>query len=87
MTIGSFTEFTFTFSTGASPAGLGDPLEIVLTTQDTGPPYEPTEVDFADISLSDTLGSSPSSVPEPGSLAGMAAAFLGIVITRRRLAA
>jgi len=85
MTVGSFTKFTFTFSTGANPAGLGDPLEIVLTTQGTGSPFEPTEIDFDNITLSDTLGSgSGSGVPEPATFGTMAGALGICVVFLRR---
>jgi hypothetical protein len=91
MTVGNFTQFKFIFSTGANPVGLGDPLEIVLTTQGTGSPYEPTEIDYAAITLSDTLvsgGGGGSTVPEPGMGGVMAAAMVGIcAIYRRRRAA
>jgi PEP-CTERM motif len=87
---GAFQEFTVTFnSAGVNPALLGDALEIVLTANGSGSIYEPSEIDFDAVSLSDTLGTpgTGTAVPEPGSLAIMAAAFIGIVITRRRLAA
>jgi hypothetical protein len=88
-TLGSFTEFTFTFSTGSDPAGLGDPLEIVLTASGSGNYSEPAEIDFDDLSLSDTLGSgSGSGVPEPATFGTMAAALaICVLLFRRRTAA
>jgi hypothetical protein len=83
---GVFTEFTLTYTSGSSPVGLGDPLEIVLTTSGSGSIYEPAELDFDDVSLSDTLSSPGSTVPEPSSLGTMACALgVGIVFLRRRI--
>jgi hypothetical protein len=89
LSLGNFTKFTFVFSTGTNPAGLGDPLEIVLTATGSGSVSEPTEIDFDDISMSDTAGSnSPSpSAPEPATFGTMASALaIGIIILRRRTA-
>ena len=85
-TPGTFTQFTISFTTGANPAGLGQPLEIVLETLGTGSVYEPTELDFTGIALSDTAGSG-SAVPEPATLGIMAGALaLCIFRFRRRTA-
>jgi hypothetical protein len=83
---GTFTQFTIGFTTGASPAGLGQPLEIVLETLGTGSVYEPTELDFTGITLSDTAGPGPGpGVPEPATFATMAGALaLAILALRRR---
>jgi hypothetical protein len=87
-TPGTFTQFTISFTTGANPAGLGQPLEIVLETLGTGSPYEPSELDFTGIALSDSAGSgSGSAVPEPATLGTMAGALaLCIFRFRRRTA-
>ena len=85
-TPGTFTPFTISFTTGASPAGLGLPLEIVLETLGTGSVYEPSELDFTGIALSDTVGSG-SAVPEPATFGTMAGALaLCIFRFRRRTA-
>lgn len=83
LSLGQFTKFSFTFSTGANPAGLGSPLEIVLTTNGSGSPYEPSEADFDAISLSDTLGST-STVPEPETFIPVAG-VLALALWLRRL--
>ena len=87
-TPGTFTPFTISFTTGASPAGLGLPLEIVLETLGTGSVYEPSELDFTGIALSDTAGSgSGSAAPEPATFGTMAGALaLCIFRFRRRTA-
>ena len=86
--LGTFTQFTISFTTGANPAGLGEPLEIVLETLGTGSVYEPTELDFTGITLSDTAnsGTGPGpAVPEPATFGAMAGALaLGILAFRRR---
>jgi hypothetical protein len=85
-TPGHFTQFTISFTTGASPAGLGQPLEIVLETLGTGSVYEPSELDFTGIALSDTAGSV-SAVPEPATFGAMAGGLaLCIFRFRRRTA-
>jgi hypothetical protein len=85
-TPGTFTQFTISFTTGANPAGLGQPLEIVLETLGTGSVYEPSELDFTGITLSDTAGPGPGpAVPEPATFATMAGALaLAILALRRR---
>jgi hypothetical protein len=86
LSTGSFTEFTFVFSTGADPAGLGDPLEIVLTANGSGSTSEAAEIDFDKLSLTDTLGSG-SGVPEPATFGTMAAALaICVLLLRRRTA-
>jgi hypothetical protein len=78
-TPGTFTPFSITFSTGSSPAGLGQPLEIVLETLGTGSVYEPTELDYTGITLSDTANVI-SPAPEPQSFAMLGAALIGLVV-------
>jgi hypothetical protein len=87
-TWGAFTQFTISFTTGANPAGLGQPLEIVLETLGTGSVYEPSELDFTGIALSDTAGSgSGSAAPEPATFGAMAGGLaLCIFRFRRRTA-
>src|ERR1035441_1084694 len=89
-TPGTFTPFTISFTTGASPAGLGLPLEIVLETLGTGSVYEPSELDFTGIALSDTASSGSGSgpgVPEPATFGTMVGAVaLCIFRFRRRTA-
>jgi hypothetical protein len=84
-TPGTFTPFSITFSTGSNPAGLGQPLEIVLETLGTGSVFEPTELDYTGITLSDTATSSSSSaVPEPQTFATLGAALMGLAMWARR---
>jgi hypothetical protein len=87
-TWGAFTQFTISFTTGANPAGLGQPLEIVLETLGTGSVYEPSELDFTGIALSDTANSgSGSAAPEPATFGAMAGGLaLCIFRFRRRTA-
>ena len=54
---GQFTKISFTYTSGANPAGLGAPLQILLSANGSGSPNEPAEVDFDAISVSDTVGS------------------------------
>jgi hypothetical protein len=86
-----FQEFTVTFnSAGVAPALLGDALEIVLTANGSGSIFEPAEIDFDKISLTDTSvsGSGGSAVPEPGMGGVIVGAMVGIcAIYRRRRAA
>jgi PEP-CTERM motif len=82
---GTFTQFSISFTTGADPAGLGQPLEIVLETLGTGSVFEPTELDFTGITLSDTANSgSLTATPEPATFGLMAVAFAGICVLHRR---
>jgi hypothetical protein len=89
-TNGVFQEFTVTFnSAGVNPALLGENLGIVLTANGSGSIFEPAEIDFDKISLSDTLvssgGGGGSAVPEPGMGIVMAGAMVAIsAIYRRR---
>jgi hypothetical protein len=83
---GNFTQFTLTYTSGANPVGLGNPLQIVLTGFGSGSQFEPAEVDFDNLSLTDTLTSS-SSAPEPATFGTMAAVFaIGLVLLRSRFA-
>jgi hypothetical protein len=86
---GTFTQFSITFSTGANPIGLGQPLEIVLDTLGTGSIFEPSEVDYTGITLSDTASSSgppvpPSGVPEPQTFATLGAALVCLALWSHR---
>ena len=54
VTTGAFTKMSFSYTSGSNPPGLGSPLQIVLTAQGTGSIYEPAEIDFAEITLTDT---------------------------------
>jgi hypothetical protein len=78
-TPGTFTPFSITFSTGSNPAGLGQPLEIVLETLGTGSVFEPTELDYTGITLSDTANPI-SGVPEPQSFATLVTALIGMAM-------
>ena len=60
VTIGTFTKFSFTYSSGSNPVGLGSPLQIVLTAQGTGSIFEPAEIDFDQITITDN-----ALVPQP----------------------
>ena len=88
---GSFQEFTVTFnSAGVDPALLGQSLGIVLTANGSGSIFEPAEVDFDKLSLTDTLqtGGGGSTVPEPAMNGVIAGALVAIcAIYRRRRAA
>lgn len=83
LTVGAFTEFTLVYNSGSSPAGLGDPLEIVLTETGSGSIYEPAELDFDQVGLSDTLSSN-SSAPEPATFAILAAGLVALAAAARR---
>jgi hypothetical protein len=86
LSVGAFTEFTLTYTSGANPIGLGDPLQIVLTANGSGSSIEPAELNFDAVGLSDTLSSPPSSTaPEPstaGTLGG--ALVIGVLLFRSR---
>jgi hypothetical protein len=91
-TTGVFQEFTVTFnSAGVAPALLGQNLEIVLTANGSGSIFEPSEIDFDEVALSDTLvsgGGGGSTVPEPGMGGLIVGAMVGMcAIYRRRRAA
>ncbi len=84
---GTFEALTLSYTSGATPAQLGDPLEIVLTAGGSGSPFEPAEIDFDNLSLSDTLSGPVSGAPEPASIGTMAAALaLCALAFRRRIA-
>jgi hypothetical protein len=88
LSAGAFTEFMLTYASGASPAGLGDPLQIVLTENGSGSVFEPAELDFDNVGLSDTSSSPSPSVPEPSTFGTMAGALaIGILLLRNRRAA
>jgi hypothetical protein len=61
---GTFTPFSIAFTTGANPAGLGQPLEIVLEAY-SGSTFEPGEIDYTGLALSDS--NSIATTPEPSS--------------------
>lgn len=82
-TPGTFTQFSITFSTGANPAGLGQPLEIVLETLGTGSVFEPSELDFTGLTLTDTTGTA-GTVPEPQTFATLGAALAVLIALRSR---
>jgi hypothetical protein len=65
-TPGVFESLNLVYNSGANPAQLGDPLEIVLTAAGSGSTAEPAEIDFDNLSLSDTSGTG-NPVPEPAS--------------------
>jgi len=81
--IGSFVQVSLTYNSGANPAQLGVPLEIVLTSSGSGSIFNQGEVDFANIALSDTLGSG-SSTPEPASIVLLGSGFLALAALRTR---
>ncbi len=82
---GTFIPWTVTYSSGSNPAELGAPLEIVLTAIGSGSPYEPAEIDFDNLSLSDTLGSGPpnAAAPEPASFVLLGTGLAGLLFARR----
>jgi PEP-CTERM motif len=82
-TRGNFEEYTVTYMTGASPAQLGDALEVVLTANGSGSTSEPSEIDFDQVSLSDTA-SPLTATPEPATLGMMAIALAGLYVANRR---
>jgi hypothetical protein len=79
---GSFVPLTFTFTTGSSPAGLGDPLSIVLTGIGNG---SLDEYDFDNLSLSDAAAT--TTTPEPATVVLLAGGLLGIVLAAKRRSA
>jgi hypothetical protein len=83
LSAGAFTEFTLTYTSGASPAGLGDPLQIVLTENGSGSVFEPAELDFDAVGLSDT-SSVGGSAPEPATFAMMAVGLVALGVRVRR---
>jgi len=85
ITPGTFVPFTVTFNSGSSPAQLGKALEIVLTDGGSGNQFEPSEIDFDKLSLTDTSQSGGgSTVPEPSLGVVLAAAMVGICAIHRR---
>jgi hypothetical protein len=85
LTGGNFTQFTLTYNSGASPAQLGAPLEIVLSGNGSGSSIETAEIDFDNVVLSDTLSS--SSVPEPGTFGAVGAMLAAGILGRKLVAA
>lgn len=51
---GQFVKLSFTYSSGLNPPGLGNPLQIVLTVAGSGTTAQPAEIDFDEITLTDT---------------------------------
>ena len=85
LTPGTFVPFTVTFNSGSTPAQLGQALEIVLTDDGSGNQFEPSEIDFDKLSLTDTSQSGGgSTVPEPSLGLVLAAAMVGICAIHRR---
>jgi hypothetical protein len=82
---GVFQEVTVSYTTGANPARLGDPLEIVLTANGSGSQFETSEIDFDNVALSDTR-SSVASTPEPASMAMLGLGLIGLAALRPRRA-
>jgi hypothetical protein len=65
---GSFTQLSVIYTSGAAPVGLGSPLQIVLTANGSGSAFEPGEIDFDQIALSDSTVAPVgpvSNAPEP----------------------
>jgi hypothetical protein len=84
LSYGTFTQFTLTYSSGANPAGLGSALGIVLEANGSGSPYEPSEIDFDNVTLSDTTTAPITAVPEPSALGLLCLGFSGAAIFLRR---
>lgn len=86
VTLGDFQEFTVTFdSAGVNSALLGQDLSIVLTANGSGSIFEPAEVDFDDLSLTDTSQGSPvTTTPEPSTLLLLCSGLLGLAGMARR---
>jgi len=84
LTHGSFTEFTETYTSGANPAQLGDPLEIVLTANGSGSGIETGEVDFDNVALSDTSSVVTTAAPEPAEISLLASGAIALLFMRRR---
>jgi hypothetical protein len=84
LSYGTFTELTLTYSTGANPVGLGSALGIVLEANGSGSPNEPSEIDFDNVTLSDTTTAPITAVPEPSALGLLCVAFSGAAIFLRR---
>jgi hypothetical protein len=53
---GTFSQLSFTYTSGSNPTGLGSPLQILLTVNGSGSDIERAEVDFDEITLTDTAG-------------------------------
>jgi hypothetical protein len=84
LSLGNFTQFTLTYTSGANPAGLGSPLEIVLTGNGSGSQFEPAEIDFDKLSLTDTLTQN-SNAPEPATFGTVTSVLIvGMGIFRNR---
>ena len=82
-TTGNFEEYTVTYTTGANPAQLGDPLSIVLTASGSGSIFEPSEIDFDSVTLSDTA-TPLTATPEPAALGIVATGLAAICAANRR---
>jgi hypothetical protein len=86
LTLGSFTQFTLTYTSAANPAGLGDPLEIVLSSFGAGGVGSSEgvgEIDFDNLALSDTSSAATTTAPEPVDLGLLASSALAFVLMRR----
>jgi hypothetical protein len=81
--IGSFVQVSFSYNSGASPAQLGAPLEIVLTSFGSGSQNNQGEVDFDNVTLSDTR-SSGSPTPEPASIVLIGSGLIALAAVRAR---
>lgn len=84
LSFGSFTEFTLTYTTGANPVGLGSALGIVLEANGSGSPNEPSEIDFDNVTLSDTSTATLTAAPEPSGLGLLCLGFSATAIFLRR---
>lgn len=89
---GTFKPITVTYTAGANPATLGSPMQIVLTAVGSGSAYEPAEIDFDNVVLTDSLGNGnggSAATPEPGSnlLVGGGLGLVGFLLRKRFRAA
>jgi hypothetical protein len=52
--LGAFTQLSFTYTSGFNPPGAGSPLQLVLTANGSGSAAQLSEIDFDEITLTDT---------------------------------